>query len=194
MRESSNPMSNIKGIVKAKVLPPRDLYIPLLPTRMDNRLIFALCRTCCEKGHDHSCDHENPEDRYFTGTWVSLELEKAVGLGYKILEVYIVCSYDTTQYNKKTKKGVLFAGYIDLFLKSKQEACSFPPSCVTEDDKDQYIREYYDKEGILLGKVKIVPNAALKAFSKATSVASWGKLCQRSCLKQTEIIKSEKIF
>ena len=181
-------------VAKVKVLPPRNLYIPLLPTRMNNRLIFALCRTCCEQGRDHSCDHENPEDRCFTGTWVSLELEKAFELGYKILEVYIVWSYDTTQYDKKTKKEGLFAGYIDLFLKSKQEACGFPPSCVTEDDKDQYIREYYDKEGILLGKVKIVPNAALKAFSKATSVASWGKLCQRSCLKQTEIIKSEKIF
>ena len=77
-------------VAKAKVLPPRNLYIPLLPTRMNNRLIFALCRTCCEQGRDHSCDHENPEDPCFTGTWVSLKLEKAVELGYKIFEVYIV--------------------------------------------------------------------------------------------------------
>ena len=101
----ANPMNNIKGLVKTKALPPRNLYIPLSPVRMHNRLIFALCRSCCEEGQEESCNHENVEERCFTGTWVGLELEKAVQLGYKILEMYIVWDCRTTQYDIKTKKG-----------------------------------------------------------------------------------------
>ena len=133
-------MSNIKGLVKAKVLPPRNLYIPLLPVRMHNRLVFALCRSCCEEGREKSCNHENVEEPCFTGTWVSLELKKAVELGYKILEIYIVWDYRTTQYDKKTKKGGLFAGYIDLLLKLKQEASGYPRHCTSEEAKERYIQ------------------------------------------------------
>ena len=188
----SNPMMNIKGIVKAKVLPPRNLFTPLLPVRVHNRLVFALCRSCVEDLREEPCNHENVEDRCFTGAWVSLELEKAVELGYEILEVYVVWSYHTTQYNKQKKAGGLFSGYIDLFLKLKQEASGYSSSCTTEEAKDRYIREYFEREGILLEKDNIVPNTALKSFAKSTLCVLWGKISERSCLKQTEIIKNRE--
>ena len=188
----SNPMMNIKGIVKAKVLPPRNLFTPLLPVRVHNRLVFALCRSCVEDLREEPCNHENVEDRCFTGAWVSLELEKAVELGYEILEVYVVWSYHTTQYNKQKKAGGLFSGYIDLFLKLKQEASGYSSSCTTEEAKDRYIREYFEREGILLEEDNIVPNTALKSFAKSTLCVLWGKISERSCLKQTEIIKNRE--
>lgn len=43
------------GIVKCKILTPRDLYIPLLPVRINNKLLFPLCKTCTfEKSSDLS--------------------------------------------------------------------------------------------------------------------------------------------
>ena len=106
MRGFTNPMENIKGIVKAKELPPQNLYTPLLPERIHNRLVFALCRSCVEDMTETDCNHENIEDRCFTGAWVSLELEKAVELGYTILEVYTVWEYRTTQYDKQRKRVI----------------------------------------------------------------------------------------
>ena len=31
------------GLVKCKILPPRDLYFPVLPIRCDGKLLFYLC-------------------------------------------------------------------------------------------------------------------------------------------------------
>jgi hypothetical protein len=35
-----------EGLIKCKILPPRGLYIPVLPVKMNNKLLFTLCRTC----------------------------------------------------------------------------------------------------------------------------------------------------
>jgi hypothetical protein len=39
-----------KGLVRCIVLPPRDLYHPVLPHKCNGRLLFCLCRTCPESG------------------------------------------------------------------------------------------------------------------------------------------------
>lgn len=36
------------GLMKCKVLPPRLLYLPMLPTRTHGKLTFALCWTCVQ--------------------------------------------------------------------------------------------------------------------------------------------------
>ena len=50
------------GIMKCKVLPPRGLYLPLLPhkqkTKGAHKLLFGLCRTCMHK-IDEDCGHIN---------------------------------------------------------------------------------------------------------------------------------------
>ena len=48
-RGNNNDLSRVEGLVKCKVLAPRDLFLPLLPVKMHNRLLFALCRSCCDK-------------------------------------------------------------------------------------------------------------------------------------------------
>lgn len=70
------------GIIKCTVVPPRGLFHPVLPARFNGKLIFALCRTCAEKGAT-KCDHTD-EDRSIKGCWVSLELYKAMDLGYRV--------------------------------------------------------------------------------------------------------------
>jgi hypothetical protein len=41
----------------------------------------------------------------------------AVQKGYRILEVFEVYEYQVTRYDPETRECVLFAGYIDTFLK-----------------------------------------------------------------------------
>ena len=90
------------------------------------------------------------------GTWVSLEVDKAIEKGYRIDKYYCVWHWDKTlKYDKITKTGGLFTGYINNALKEKQEASGFPSNCDTEEMKNKYIDEYYENEGILLDKDKI---------------------------------------
>ncbi|XP_039311046.1 uncharacterized protein LOC105202996 isoform X3 [Solenopsis invicta] len=81
-------IDKIEGLVYCSILPPRTLYHPVLPVRMHGKLMFALCRTCCENMCQTACTHENVADREFTGTWVVQEIHKAVSVGYKLVNIY----------------------------------------------------------------------------------------------------------
>ena len=73
------------GLVKAKVLPPRRLYHPVLPMRSGEKLIFPLCRTCTETKEQGWCRHNNRQ-RCITGTWCTPELDLAIEMGYTVVE------------------------------------------------------------------------------------------------------------
>ena len=61
------------------------------------------------------------------GTGVTIELQAALDRGYQLLDVYEVWHFsETTQYDKITGSGGIFAKYIDVFLKVKQESCGYP--------------------------------------------------------------------
>ena len=58
----------LKGLLKVCVIPPRDLYFPVLPLRGDNgRLLFLLCHVCareynnCNKVVEYKCEHSDNE-------------------------------------------------------------------------------------------------------------------------------------
>lgn len=105
---------------------------------MHGRLLFPLCRTCCEESRDRYCDHDKIKDREFVGTWVVDELRKAVELGYRISEIYVIWQYKTTTYDKTTNSGGLFSGYVNAFLKLKQQASGWPAWCTDDESKDKY--------------------------------------------------------
>ena len=54
-------------------------------------------------------------------------------------------------------------------------ASGWPSNCVTEEDKNRYIENYYEKEGILLDKNKIEKNPGLRAISKNYLNSIYGK-------------------
>ena len=163
------------GVIKCQILPPQNLYLPVLPLKINNKLIFTLCRTCAEEQKNNfNCAHSKSE-RLLTGTWVSLEIDKAVELGYEIIKYDQIYEYkESTIYDKATKPGGLFTDYINYNLKTKQEATGFPINCKTDIEKDNYIRRYYDKEGVLLEKHKISKNAGLRRTSKDKLNCLWG--------------------
>lgn len=105
--------------------------------------MFPLCRTCAEIRFQDECPHSE-EERCFTGTWISFELKKAVEKGYKIISVHEVWDYELTVFDGVSSGG-LFVEYVNTFLKIKQECSGYPSQCVTEEEKQNYINDYFQK-------------------------------------------------
>lgn len=173
-----------EGLIKCKVLPPRKLYLPVLPMRLDNKLKFALCSSCAKIG-SKVCNH-NEEERSLVGTWVIFELKKAIEMGYKLLETYEIWHFEeTTQYDSEKSEGGLFAGYINKFLKIKQESSGWPSWCTNDEQKLKYIADYEKNEGIKLDKSNISFSPGLRSISKLCLNSLWGKFGQRPCFMST---------
>ena len=101
------------------------------------------------------------------GEYVTLEVDKALDMGYQVTEIYEVWHYDKyEQYNSKTKSGGLFTEYINTFLQMKQQADGFPSWVKTEEDKQEYIARYSEKEGIQLTINDIEKNPGIRSLSK----------------------------
>ena len=176
------------GIIKCKILPPRKLYIPVLPARINNKLIFTLCKICANNNQKTICEHSD-EERSFDGTWISLEFDEALKQGYKLIKYYEIWHWENKeQYDKTTKSGGLFTGYINQALKEKQEASGFPKECVTEAQKENYIQDYYKNEGILLDKNQIEYNPGKRAVAKIKANSQWGYLAMNNNKVKYKII------
>lgn len=50
-------LDRIDGLVKATVLPPVNLYHPVLPVRVHGRLMFPLCKSCASELRQDECTH-----------------------------------------------------------------------------------------------------------------------------------------
>ncbi|XP_031342339.1 uncharacterized protein LOC116170237 [Photinus pyralis] len=182
-----------EGIMKCKILPPQALFHPVLPLKMNNKLMFVLCRACSESFNQGQCEH-NDNERALTGTWVIDEVRKSVEKGYKILETYEIWEYRTEQYNRETKTGGLFNDYINKFLCIKQQSSGWPTSCNTAEKKDEYIKEYFEVEGVRLDPSKIEKNPGLRQLGKSVITSFWGKLGQRENQSKTTIVRQPEEF
>jgi hypothetical protein len=182
-------MLNKEGLIKCSILPPRQMYHPVLPYRCNKKLLFCLCRTCAiEMNTDRACPHTNDKDRVLEGTWVVDEVRLAVSKGYRIFKVHEMYEYKITQYDKNTGEGGLFVEYVNTFLKLKAEASGYPTWVTTSADKDQYVAAFQESEGIILDKEMIRPNAAKRALSKLCLNSLWGKLTERNNRPKTQLI------
>ena len=106
------------GFVKCRVLAPDQDHFPILPMKIDKKLIFPLCSRCAGVKNQFFCSHSD-KDRALSGIWCTPELHFAMDNGYKILEVYEVWHWTH-------RKTGMFADYIDTFLKEKVEASGWP--------------------------------------------------------------------
>lgn len=130
---------------------------------------------------NENCTHTD-EQRAFDGTFVVDELRVAQREGYTIIKIFEIWEYEIIQYNKNAepKTAGLFDTYIDFFLKMKTEASGFPIWCKNELDKDNYVAQYLEREGILLEKENIVKNPGFRSLAKLMLNSLWGKLGQRT--------------
>jgi len=99
------------------------------------------------------------EERCIVGTWILGDVHKAVDMGYGLVDVFELWEYEVTCFDKATNSGVLFAEYVNMFLKLKEESSGYPSWDQSEENKDKYIEDYRRAEGIALDKVSIFKNA-----------------------------------
>lgn len=169
------------GFIKCKIIAPRGLYFPVLPMKINDKLIFPLCYKCAKLLSNY-CDH-NQEDRCLINTWTTIEVLKAIEKGYNLVEIYEVLHYSDVD-------DSLFVEYMDMWLKIKFEASGWPIDCVTEEQQESYINIIKSKNGIILEKEKIIFNPALRYISKIMLNSFWGKLAQKPNKKKTEIVST----
>ena len=180
------------GFVKCRVLPPQNLYLPVLPFRKaDEKLLFPLCKTCAERKSDSkhlnsNCNHSE-EEREMVGTWFSEELKLAIYKGYIIKDIYEVLHYEE-------KADYLFQPYIQTWLKLKTEASGWPSSCTDDEKKQAFIDEFKDREGVELDPEKMEKNPGKRFIAKLMLNSFWGKLGQRRNQGQTTICTTYQQF
>lgn len=177
-----NRLDTFEGLVKARVLPPQSLFHPVLPYRLHNKLMFFLCYTCASTYNSDECDHSENE-RSFEGTWVVDELRKAVELGYKILSDSEAWEYEVTE-------GI-FGEFVNFFLTEKVHASGYPPECTSDDDKIQFMLDYFEREGLLLDFDKIEKNNPKRSIAKLILNSFWGKFGENVLGKSSTVIVRE---
>ena len=89
-------------------------------------------------------------------------MRKAIELGYRVTEIYVIWQYKISQYDASTGKGGLFTEYVNAFLQIKQQASGWPDWCESEPHKTSYLAEYERDEGIKLQREKIEKNTGLR--------------------------------
>ena len=163
--ENFDDISTYFGLIKCTVLPPRGLFHPVLPYRTQGKLMFPLCKTSADTCNQAPCTHSERE-RVIKGNLCSVELEKALEKGYRILQMHEVWHFPETS-------DALFKDYVDTFLKCKQESSGYPKNCTTEEQKQQYVDEYLEVEGIQLDPDKNEHNPGMRALSKLMLNSFW---------------------
>lgn len=172
------------GIIKCRILPPKNLYHPVLPVKVkmdkNEKLLFPLCLKCAEN-KIRKCPHSDNE-RIIEGTWSTIEVNKAIEKGYKIQGIHEVWHFE-----KGSNK--LFKGYVKNFMKIKLETSSPNYS-----SNEEYIQDIKRKLDIDLDPEKIELNPGKRAVAKICLNSLWGKFGQRQNMSQTEYVTDVRRF
>ncbi|TKS65331.1 hypothetical protein D9C73_028582 [Collichthys lucidus] len=179
---------NYFGFIKATIHPPRGLLFPVLPYKTSRgKLVFTLCRSCAEINNQTGPCRHDERARALTGVWVSVEVNKALEVGYRVGKIIEVWHFDR-------RSDSIFVGYMHTFLKGKQEASGYPPEATDQESREKYIRDYELHQGVRLDADKIEVNPAKRQVAKLCLNSFWGKFAQRSNLPQTTLVSDPEDF
>ena len=81
-----------------------------------------------------------------------------------------------------------------MFLKKKQESSGWPGWCQTEEDKERYLQEYKNKEGIDLDRDAMKYNAGARTVWKQILNNLCWKMGQRPNLPKTKVVSDPKEY
>ncbi len=184
-------LAQYEGVMKVKIVPPRRLAVPVLPLRMSSgKLMFPLCRSCCERLSQEPCMC-NARARSWVGTYHTGELKLAVSKGYVIERAYELHNFPEDRrcvYDANNPTAGLFAGYVNAFLKLKQESSGYPREAVTPDQKRAYIDDYAQREGVQLDPLRIAVNPGRRFLAKLFLNSLWGFMGMRGHKTQYDLL------
>ncbi len=116
-----------------------------------------------------------------------MELSHAIVKGYTVVKIVKVWHFPDTS-------DTLFGDYVKTFLKFKQEASGFPSYVVTDAEKQSYVKDYFEKEGIQLDIDKISLNPARRSINKYLLNSLWGRIGLRCNLPTAELLTEPEDF
>lgn len=160
-------LSQVFGMVHCDVTCPQDLLMPVLGgvkemTPGEFRFVFDL--------------------RPFKAAWLtSVELEKAVSLGYRITHVY-----ETISFRKSTH---IYKEYMRKCVAGKIEANGYAG---TDAEREAFVAECNKALGVTLGPLK--KNAGMKAIHKLSCNSLWGRTGMKPDMKQNQYCKTYNEF
>ena len=189
---TSQDISQYFGLATVTILPPRQLYHPVLPVRHGGKLTFPLCMACVREQQPKPmlersarCTHTD-QQRQLQGTWCTPEIEKAMDMNYQLIRIHEVWHFS------KQEAG-LFQPYVDTWLKLKQESAGWPRWCQTQEQKDRYVRQYKATEGITLQNVN--KNPGRKQVAKLMLNSFWGKFGEKTNKSKVEqVVQPHQLY
>ncbi|KAL3080985.1 hypothetical protein niasHS_012713 [Heterodera schachtii] len=177
-----------RGILRVRVVPPRGLRVPVLPVKIDERLLFCCCHHCAtmfrkkSTRRPHKCSHTDAQ-RSFTGSYTHIELERALEHGYKIDRLWRAWHYD--QWSDQ-----IFKDYVRLLIKLKIESSGFPEGLSSVVQKKRYADEYRRIYEVDIELENVKKNPGLRFIAKLML----NSLCMRNELGANKVITRPQEF
>ncbi|GBM75549.1 hypothetical protein AVEN_180659-1 [Araneus ventricosus] len=115
----------------------------------------------------------NPRDAFFGGRTNAVKLYyegEAKYVDFTSLYPWIYAVYHFSESSTS-----LFKTYIDMFLKLKQESSGYPAECTTDVQKEEYINNYFEEEGVKLDAANISKNPGRRQVAKLALNSFWGR-------------------
>ena len=172
---------NYFGLIKAKILPPNCLLLPVLPIKINNKVMFPPCHTCTTNESQQACKCLD-KDRVLIHMWCTPEINLVINKGYILIEIYEVLNWSENTSNEQR----LFSNY--MFLQMKTQASGNPSNITMCEQKNEYIRQYEKHKGVCLDSYKIEHNAGLCSIGKLALNSFYGKFGQRMDMKKVQFI------
>ena len=101
-----------------------------------------------------------------TGTWTTIEIDKAIALGYRLTKV-------TEVWHFEKRSNTLFSGFINALYKGKLDTSGYPDNVATTEEKLKYLAEIRDHEGVELDMDKIAKNPGRHQMCKILLNSFW---------------------
>ena len=125
------------GLVYCDVTPPNNLLFPILPLKLDKKLIFPLCLACAETKLNSNCTHNEDERTFYKKVYCTPELSYAIENGYIVKKIHEIWNFKRMKAN--SPNNGLFGNFISEAVKGKQEASGFPNGVETPQQKQEFI-------------------------------------------------------
>lgn len=172
---------SMHGVASVLILPPRNLYAPLLSYRVPSLIqsssyetLYGLCRSCMES-RQQVCTHEDPLERAIHGTFTTVEIAEAVSIGYTVLQVADIWKFEKASTD-------LFRTFLIPFIRAK--VCSKRDGLV--DDAGRFtamgletVRFLESLDGKKTSQDEFQNRPAFRTVAKLSQNAVYGKFGQR---------------
>jgi hypothetical protein len=161
-----NKKTPIIGLFHCQILCPEGEELPFAAHQMKSgQWVNSVCRSCAEKQSVLPCGH-GIDDRSFTTTYTSLDIENMLNLGYQVLQIYEIWMYPKSDYSLRS--------FIQVLLTEKLKSEKIDKTKVQQlcDDANRTLSLEGDTK---LQPSDFVENLSRRSFYKALINAILGK-------------------